>query len=453
MSIKVQNYTNASISILTENEKILIDPWFTDGIYGGTWHNFPRLSPSEKKEAIDNTDICIFTHLHKDHFDISTVKKLSHGTLFIYPKTFGWQVIKSTLEANNYKNQLLLDFGKERFLSKDFLIQAVPPMNTSGIASQDTDNTMGIDGGFVITSQVLGTKMVFLADNNLYDDKVVDENLDLLREADLVAFAYSGFASDYPFNYNFSDSEKIKICTEGEESRLQKQVRNLKKINPKIVMPYSSEFAPVGKPAENWRNIFQHIWTNDRERVGKRYAKELNCKYLTLYPSESIIFGKDQNQINNNIYNRNRLLEDLEEYQLRAVNTNEEKEYKDFLNEEKFDELLNQSVENCISSVSRNKLKPNTSINFYIDKEFVIGIDFLKEKINRDEPFQEPFLNILLSRTLFIELLQGDMHWDDACLSMKVNWERQPNTFDIDTQNSLIYFRIPFGKKKIFAYD
>jgi L-ascorbate metabolism protein UlaG (beta-lactamase superfamily) len=50
MSIKVQNYTNASISILTENEKILIDPYFTDGIYGGTWHNFPRLSHSEKKK-------------------------------------------------------------------------------------------------------------------------------------------------------------------------------------------------------------------------------------------------------------------------------------------------------------------------------------------------------------------------------------------------------------------
>ena len=43
-SFSIENITNASVLMEAEDEKIVIDPWFCDGKYMGTWHNFPRVS-------------------------------------------------------------------------------------------------------------------------------------------------------------------------------------------------------------------------------------------------------------------------------------------------------------------------------------------------------------------------------------------------------------------------
>ena len=79
----------------------------------------------------------------------------------------------------------------------------------------------------------------------------------MLKEPDLIEFAYNGFASDFPFNSNFSSQKKIDICNENEEVRFSKQIRNLKKIKPQFVLPYSSEFVPVGAHVGNWTEIFK----------------------------------------------------------------------------------------------------------------------------------------------------------------------------------------------------
>ena len=47
-SFSVENLTNASVVIRASDEKLVIDPWFKDGIYDGTWHNFPRLNEDQK---------------------------------------------------------------------------------------------------------------------------------------------------------------------------------------------------------------------------------------------------------------------------------------------------------------------------------------------------------------------------------------------------------------------
>ena len=192
MITQIENPTNASIVVSTEEGKIIIDPWFTDGIYDGTWHNFPRVTDSYKQRILDSVDVCLITHLHKDHFYINTLKVLSKETKFVFPKTFGWQVIKSNLESNGFKNTILLDFLEDSISEAGFTIKAIPPLNTSGLDSQAEENTLSIDGGFTLESNFCELKLVFLADNNLYDERAVEENLELLKEPDLIAFAYNG---------------------------------------------------------------------------------------------------------------------------------------------------------------------------------------------------------------------------------------------------------------------
>ena len=133
MKTKIQNLTNAFICIQDMNEKILIDPWIEDGIYLNTWHNFPRVPEKILKDTIQNVDECLITHLHKDHFNINTIKKLKRKTHIILPKVFGWQVMHHTLKKNNFKNITILECGGETYESKNYFIQSVPAINTNGL--------------------------------------------------------------------------------------------------------------------------------------------------------------------------------------------------------------------------------------------------------------------------------------------------------------------------------
>ena len=143
----------------------------------------------------------------------------------------------------------------------------------------------------------------------------VEENLELLKEPDLIAFAYNGFASDFPFNYNFSYQKKIDICNENEEVRFSKQIRNLKKIKPRFILPYSSEFVPVGTHVGNWTEIFRNIYTNNNSVVAKKYGETLNCNFGTLYPEEFLRFDNNCMLSIEESYPRSTLLNEMISYQ------------------------------------------------------------------------------------------------------------------------------------------
>jgi len=440
MRVKIENPTNACISIESEQGKILIDPWLEDGIYDETWHNFPRVSDAQKKRLLQDVSLCLITHLHKDHFNIATLKKLPRDTKIIFVKTFGWQVIKFSLLAEGFSNLTLLDVNESLDNELGFKISAVQPINTSGLYTQADANSMSIDAGYVIESNTSKLKLIFLGDNNIYNTELVKQNLHLLKEPDLIAFAYSGFASDYPFNYNYTDKEKIDICNELEESRFNQQSKNLKLIKPKMVLPYSSEFVAVGEAASDWTNIFKQIYTNNKEDVGRKYANALGCDFETLYPEEFLVYEGRDKLASNKSYDRSNLLQDMIAYQGSiALKTNTEKV-------EISDSLLEISAQNCFDGVKKNSLDPDLSINIFSDDRFLATLDFKKNKLIKESPAEGSYLNIYIQSEMLNRILKRDFHWDDACLSLKMKWERCPNIFDMDTHNALTYFTAPIHR-------
>ena len=169
-SFSVENLTNASIVIRASDEKLVIDPWFKDGIYDGTWHNFPRLNEEQKLNALSEVDVCMYTHLHKDHFCIDTAKKyFKPSTNFLIPKVWGWQVIQGLLNKNGFPLTHVLECSIDVFETKNFQIMTVPPLNVTGIEAQN-QNEMSIDGGFCLVHKENKVKCVFLADDNLYSE-------------------------------------------------------------------------------------------------------------------------------------------------------------------------------------------------------------------------------------------------------------------------------------------
>ncbi len=436
---KIQNLTNAFICIEDSDEKILIDPWIDDGIYLNTWHNFPRVSQKKFEEVIQNVDVCLITHLHKDHFNINTIKKISKNTHFILPKVFAWQVMKKILEQHGFNKITVLECGQDVFESKNFYIKSVPPLNTTGLdVHQDSNitNITNIDAGFVLTHKKNFLKLVFLADDNLYNEDVINNNLNLISNPDLIAFAYSGLATDFPCNYNFSFEEKINIINENENTRFEIQCKNLKKIKPKCIMPYSSEFVPVGQHSKNWIQLLPHIWTSSKTKVAEKYSSFLNSRCVDLYPEEFIAFnGKNLLDFKPS-YNREKHNESLIKYYNKIKNS--AYNFEDV--KSPIDTLFKNSVLSWKDSIIKNNFNLKQNINFYVNNCFYSAVS--KDELNISlKPLKEPYLSIFLEKKLFLNLLDGNIHWSDAVLSLRVNWERKPNIFCRDVFSSLNYFR------------
>ena len=73
--MKVRYIYSACIEIETTNNlRILCDPWFSEGIYDGSWYHFPKIKDPLK--IIRNPDLIYISHIHPDHYDPNFLKKL-----------------------------------------------------------------------------------------------------------------------------------------------------------------------------------------------------------------------------------------------------------------------------------------------------------------------------------------------------------------------------------------
>lgn len=448
-SFSVENLTNASIVIKTLDEKIVIDPWFEDGIYDGTWHNFPRLNEAQKEEALSGVGVCMYTHLHKDHFCINTAKKyFLPSTKFLIPKVYGWQVIQGVLNKNGFALTHVLECSEDVYHTENFKIMALPPLNVTGLEAS-TLNEMSIDGGFCLVHKRSGVKTVFLADDNLYSEKRVNENIELLKNPDLIAFAYSGFASDYPFKFNFSDDEMVAICKEQEEKRFTTQVRNLQEINPKCVMPYSSEFVAVGSHAEKWLQILGEVWTSNKTLVASKYASKLGVDGVSLYPGDYVLFDENGNRTDHlNPFSNvgpysNQALLDYASKHVKEIKQPKKITQDASNGQSSFADKLKLASKNFKGAIEKHKLSPKQNLIICINENHFFLID--TEGNFADGNLQEsknPFLRLDVDYQLMQRLLEGELHWDDACLSLKLSWQRVPNIFCSDTLNALNYLKI-----------
>ena len=443
--IEIENFTNASVLIECSDEKIIIDPWFTDGKYLGTWHNFPRVSETYLYERLANVKYCLITHLHKDHFDINAIKKyFSYDTIFLIPKVFGFQVIEGTLKKEGYLNTNVLECSNEVYNTDKFSIRTVPPLNVSGLEAH-TDNQLSIDGGFVLVNKASKAKLVFLADDNLYSEERVKENYELINSPDLIAFAYSGFATDYPFNFNFSLKEKIKITQHHEENRFNTQLSNLKLIKPKCIMPYSSEFVPVGKHSKHWHNVLPHIWTSSKKEVTSRYSKALDTKGIYLYLGDKLLIDGERNISADKISTDDKFLSQLRNYYEKESKIDHYKnENENIIPVSRIKSLLKKASSNYLKSLKKYKLHPLQTIIIKSDNNIIGSIDKngTFEEVSADNNINGNTLLIEVPSYILERLLTAQEHWDDAALSLRLNYERSPNIFCSDTLQAVNYLNV-----------
>ena len=348
------------------------------------------------------------------------------------------------LKTLGFVNIQILD-DKTEIKIANLSIFLIPPLNITGLESNADTNTQPIDAGYLFVNDETKLRLAFLGDNSLYSEECVEQYKYLLEKLDLIAFAYSGFSSDYPFNYGFNHGDMLDICNQGEQQRFTKQLNNLIKIRPRFVLPYLSEFVPIGSHAANWMKCFKKVWTNNKDLVAKKYGESLNCAFGTLYPNEFLKFVNKKPQPIKTQFPRKQYLQMASEYYEKNTNLLKLTEAtKTILR--LIDQIIFYCAENFFESIVRLELKPNFSFNFFVEEKFQIGLNTRTMKVSYNE-IKKQRISLYIDANLFLKVLKGSLHWNDACLSLRMNWRREPNIFDIHSYNALHYFRLPYDHK------
>lgn len=75
-------HSHACLEVITDNSKLLVDPWLVGSCYWRSWWNYPPLKPIDFE--LLNPDVIYITHVHWDHWHGPTLKKfLSKDVLVV----------------------------------------------------------------------------------------------------------------------------------------------------------------------------------------------------------------------------------------------------------------------------------------------------------------------------------------------------------------------------------
>ena len=121
--MKIKSFNNATTFIKSRENLCLIDPWLVGDLYQNSWS--PIVSFNDFGLLFKITDVFI-SHLHKDHWDSSTIKYLNKKVNFFIPNFTFNVIIKSGLEKMGYRNIFMIDIEKWFELNESLNIYFLP---------------------------------------------------------------------------------------------------------------------------------------------------------------------------------------------------------------------------------------------------------------------------------------------------------------------------------------
>ena len=176
--MKVQYISSACLQIETSDTSILTDPWFSQGIFVGSWFSFPRIDPFD---YIKEPDYIYISHIHPDHYDPDFIHQLF--------ERFGKKPI---LIPDMEKNYL---FYKGKSDGLDLTpIRSFKTGNTSlFIEENDTGSISDIDSALIVHDDLSHQSLLNLNDcvfNRPHAEKLQSIIHGFTDELDIIALGY-----------------------------------------------------------------------------------------------------------------------------------------------------------------------------------------------------------------------------------------------------------------------
>jgi UDP-MurNAc hydroxylase len=246
--MKITHYSNSFISVRSQDEHIVCDPWIGKANTGG-WQSFPEYSVEQLARHLSDARWIYISHLHDDHFHPDTLKMLGLLDRDFVIKRFHAPVIRERLKKlgvtriHEFEPLTVNRLGP-------FEVVIFPQMTSNSSGLEDEVN---YDLDTSIAIKVEGKVFFNQVDNplSLQDLTRIRDFMDDHLGAVDVACIMSGAASEYPHLFLGIDqaAEKRRIV----ESSLTDLCEWLRVLNPCYFFPAGGTYLIPG-----WMSVFNN---------------------------------------------------------------------------------------------------------------------------------------------------------------------------------------------------
>ena len=236
--MRVRYIYSACIEIETPDVRILTDPWFTDGAYDGSWHQFPKLEAP--LDTLREPDLIYISHIHPDHYDPVFLRALFDR--------FGKKPVLIPAFERNYLALKARHDGIDVTPTTEAVFGGTNLHIVPNIIPSESD----IDSALIVNAA--GNTVLNLNDC-IWNDQHVAQLRGILagytEEVDLVAVAYTG-AGPYPQTYYDPVQDREDLVREAEKKKqvfFARYRRYCEAFPSKKHLPFAGKYILGGKLA------------------------------------------------------------------------------------------------------------------------------------------------------------------------------------------------------------
>ena len=435
--MKLKKLGSATVLIEVNGIKILCDPWLTDGIYYGSWFNFPPISINQNE--LDDIDFIYVSHIHPDHFDPKTMELLDKNTPVLIHQYHN-KFLKANIERLGFnvveiENRVKFDLGNGAHIS----IYAADNCDPSvcgymfGCVPPEVNGSLQIDSLCVISNEEH-----ILVNTNDCVYEIAKETLDVLKsDYPVIDFALVGYssASLYPqcmidYNEDQMKEGKDKVVTRALDSGLN----ILKKLKPKNFMPFAGTYVMGGS---EYKKNYNRPTVELQDAVAyfekDLFLKTSNVKGILLNNDEYFdIETRTQSKpyVEIDIQERNKYIKNVLSKSPYAFEDLEQPSSSELI------ELFDKSMTRLLKKQKELNLFPKVDLVFDLPEDQYISIDLSKTNFKKLSSIQtlEQYVRFKLDPRLLKMALSGPRlaNWNNIEISGLLGFSRKPDEYRMD---------------------
>ena len=252
--MKVRYVQSACVVIEQAGRRVLCDPWLTDGIYYGSWYHYPPLKFAPEDFA--GVDALYISHVHPDHLDVETLKRLPKS-LPVLIHDYEEKFVRRLIEQAGFTRIQEVPNGGRVELGGGLALQLFSADNCDPAACgrflgcripQPYPRTLQLDSLAVFQA---GRQVAVNANDCPYELSrgVFYQILRTYPRVDLLLVGYSG-AGEHPQCFeNLDDEAKLAAAAAKRDRFLRQAAQFIDHLKPARVMPFAGRYTLGGRLA------------------------------------------------------------------------------------------------------------------------------------------------------------------------------------------------------------
>jgi UDP-MurNAc hydroxylase len=436
--MELRHLQSSTQLIELNNQKILTDPWLTDGEYFGSWYHYPPF-PNEKIRELQY-DYIYVSHIHPDHLSEKTFLALPDKKPVLI-RALESKFVKRKIEMLGF-DVIECEHGEPFHLGDGSSITIYAADNCNPELCGKSMGCAPLEKKFGSTS--IDTLALFESEQGKilntndcpYDlaKNTIKEN-GLNKDIDLLLVGYAG-AGPYPQCFKFSSEEEKYIAAKNKEHQFLEMTRKyVDCVKPKTYAPFAGTYIlgsrlsvlnqARGVPSLEDAVSFLTQITSDGPK----------CIHLEQFDSYNVSTGELEKKSKFQNIGYEEFVDQISAYHL---------DY-DFDNwdEDDLEDLFLQAHQRFSTKASTIGVHSETEIIIQSDRiAYSMTTKSAPKKVKLNCSMEYPSLRVTLNHNLLNRLLRGPRfaHWNNAEIGSHLQYERLPNTFERGLHHCLCFF-------------